>query len=122
LGVKTFDLEVMFGEHHRGPAGLIGDDGLLAQLLDRVCVAVAIQSPQAFSKVRFRRDGDRIEHTKFHDLPLSRAGSWPAQHKKFCLELYGARRGVNAWYCAWRNKCKLRATCLLLGLTGRCTD
>jgi hypothetical protein len=69
--VITFDLEVMLGEHHRGPAGLVGDDRLLAQLLDRGRVTVAIQSPQALSKVGFRCDGDRIKHAKFHDLPLS---------------------------------------------------
>jgi len=68
--VITFDLEVMFGEHHRGPAGLVGDDCLLAQFFERVAVAVAVKAPQALPKVGLGRNGDRIKHAKFHDLPL----------------------------------------------------
>jgi hypothetical protein len=94
--VITFDLEVMFGEHHRGPAGLIGDDGLLAQLLDGGGVTVAIQSPEAFSKVGFRCDGDRIKHPKFHDLPLSLAVFRPGLLKSPILNSMGHGGGVNA--------------------------
>ena len=46
----------------------------------------------------FRRDGDRIKHTKLHDLPLSRAGLWPAHHKKSALNSMvhggGSTRGI----------------------------
>ena len=69
--VITFDLEMMLGKHHRGPAGLVGADCLLAQFLDRPVVSVAIKTPKPLAKLGFRRHGDRIEHAKFHSSPLS---------------------------------------------------
>ena len=44
--VITFNLEVMLGEHHRGPARLVGTDRLLAQFLDRP-VVTARSNPQS---------------------------------------------------------------------------
>ena len=64
--VIAFDLEVVLGEHHRGPAGLVGGDRLFAQFVDGGHVTLAIESPETFSKVGFGRDGDRVEHPKFH--------------------------------------------------------
>jgi len=64
--VIALDFEMMFGEHHRGPAGFVCANRLLAQLVYRSGVTRPVQPPQTFAKLGFRRHGYGIEHAKFH--------------------------------------------------------